>query len=197
MSISDEHLDLLKKGILMITSVPEEELNKLQDIFFSKTLSRDEYFLREGELPKQIGFIISGVVRFYYTTDKGEDFIKSFATEETFITSYSAILRNKASTFFIQALEETTLLVTNYIDFVQVTKRHPSWQVMVNRILETLYLKKEKRENQFLSDDAQTRYEKFKIEFPNLKNRVHQYHIASYLGITNVSLSRLRKKNKN
>jgi CRP-like cAMP-binding protein len=96
--------------------------------------------------------------------------------------------------FSIQALEESHLLVCNLQPVVELFDQHRCWERLGRKLAEQLYIKKETREAEFLLDDAETRYNNFQRAYPGLEHRLAQYHVASYLGITPVALSRIRRR---
>ncbi|GAB1541248.1 Crp/Fnr family transcriptional regulator [Scytonema sp. NUACC21] len=183
----------LSSFLQAITAIPENEIQKLTSIFYPLSLPAGKFFICPGEIPTQIGFIVSGILRLYYVNNEGIEFTKSFCQEKDFVAAYSALILNKPARFFIEALEDSLLLVANYQSYQQLCNEHPCWQIIEHRFVEALFIKKEKREGELLLDDATTRYKKFLMEYPTLEHRAKQYHIASYLGISPVSLSRIRK----
>jgi CRP-like cAMP-binding protein len=176
----------------LITEIPESEIHKLNHIFHPVTLPAGEFFIKAGEVPKTIGFVVSGLLRLYYLDNSGTEFTKSFCLENEFIAAYSALLSNQPSRLFIETLEDTNLLVADYQEYQKLANEHHCWQIINCKLSQNLFIKKEKRESELLLDDATTRYLNFLTEYPQLETRVKQYHIASYLGITPVSLSRVR-----
>ncbi|MBD2692077.1 Crp/Fnr family transcriptional regulator [Anabaena catenula] len=177
-----------------LTEIPESEIYKISSIFYPVKLPVGEFFIKAGELPKTIGFVISGLLRLYYLDHSGTEFTKSFCLDNEFIAAYSALLLKEPSRLFIEALEDTNLLVADYTDYQKLAQKHICWQIVNCKLTQALFIKKEKRESELLLDDATTRYLNFLAEYPQLATRVKQYHIASYLGITTVSLSRIRAK---
>jgi CRP-like cAMP-binding protein len=190
---ANDHAMLYKK-LILYSEIPPKEFEKLVKISRICYFKKGEYFQRVGDLPHKFGFVISGILRLYYINDSGDEFNKSLCIENDFVAAYSALLQNRASRLSIQALEETTLLVIGYKDYLKLLNQHMCWQILGRRIAENLFIKKEEKESQFLLDSAETRYLKFLKEYPCLEVRIKQYHIASYLGITPVALSRIRTK---
>lgn len=94
------------------------------------------------------------------------------------------MLLTQPSRLFIEALEDSKLLVANYSAYRSLSEAHPCWQTVNCKIAEALFVKKEKRESSLLLDDAKTRYLSFLAEYPGLDARLKQHYIASYLGIT-------------
>lgn len=183
----------LSSVLQTLVEMPADELAKLHCVFQEITLNTGEFLVRAGEIPSRIAFIVSGLLRLYYVNSAGSEFTKSFCPENHFVTAYSALVLKQSAQFFIEALEDSLLLVADYSQFTQLYAENFCWQIINHKLVEALFIKKEKREAELLLDDATTRYQKFLIEYPNLEHRVKQYHIASYLGISPVSLSRIRK----
>jgi CRP-like cAMP-binding protein len=175
-----------------LIDLPDDEAIVATKLFQPSSLKRDEFFVRAGETPKAIAIVISGILRLYYVDPEGNEYSKSFCAENSFVAAYSALLLQQPSRLSIQALEDTKLLVADYTLFRSLSAAHPCWQALNCKIAEFLFVKKEKRESALLLDDATTRYLNFQVEYPGLETRIKQHHIASYLGIAPISLSRIR-----
>ena len=184
----------LKAAISHLVAPPENEWNSFEALFHARHLKSGDYFIRAGEHAEDLGFINVGLVRFFYQTPGGSEFNKSFAQENGFLAAHSAFLTKTTTRFSIQALEDCELLVANISDMTNLYNKHQCWEKLGRILAEELYIRKEQREAEFLLDNAETRYRTFQCQFPNLENRLTQYHVASYLGITPVALSRIRKK---
>jgi CRP-like cAMP-binding protein len=172
--------------------IPREELRKLFKRKKIICLKKDEYFLQAGEIPERLGYNISGLLRLFYIDDSGNEINKHFVIEKTLAVAYNFFLRREESNIYIQALEDTKLLVIDYKTYNDLLNSHICWQKVARKMAEMLFILGQKRESDFLLIDAQERYLKFLQDYPNLVNRISQYHIASYLGITPESLSRIR-----
>jgi CRP-like cAMP-binding protein len=188
------HFITLKTIINQLVSPPEYEWEHFESLFNIRHYKAGDYFIRAGEESESLGFINVGLFRFFYQTPKGTEFNKSFAQENGFIAAYSAYLTKTPARFNIQALENGQVLVANLAQIVSLYDKHPCWERLGRLLAQELYIKKEQREAEFLLDDAETRYRSFQQRYPGLEDRLTQYHVASYLGITPVALSRIRKK---
>jgi CRP-like cAMP-binding protein len=175
-----------------LADIPDAEMAKAVDLFRPMRLRRGAFFMQAGDIPQSIGFLVSGVMRLYYMDEHGREYTKSFCVPPDVVSAYSALLLGVPSRLFIDALEDSVLLMAPYDAFVSLAAMHVCWEVAQRKIAERLFIKKEQRESTLLLDDAQTRYLAFLDQYPGLEQRVKQYHIASYLGITPVSLSRIR-----
>ncbi|HAA27314.1 MAG TPA: Crp/Fnr family transcriptional regulator [Cyanobacteria bacterium UBA8553] len=179
-----------------LITLTENEAAEIACLFQTHTLNQNDFWVRAGEIPQTIGFVISGILRLCYVDANGNEFTKSFCAENSFVAAYSALLLRQPSRLFIQALEDTSLLIADYSTYRSLSESHLSLQQLNCKIAESLFIKKERREAALLLDDAKTRYLNFLEEYPRLETRLKQYHIASYLGITPVSLSRIRSQLK-
>ncbi|QTH42550.1 Crp/Fnr family transcriptional regulator [Cohnella sp. LGH] len=125
---------------------------------------------------------------------RGDEYNKSFCSAHDFIASYGSLLAGVPSRISIQALADSLLLTIRYSDFRSLYDRQLCWERLGRLLIERLYVKKELREREFLALSAEARYLKFLERYGHLETAIPQYHIASYLGITPVALSRIRKK---
>jgi len=175
-------------------SVPESEWAYVAPLLHERRFLKHDYLVRAGEVASNFYFIVQGLVRFFYSTEDGKEFNKFFAMENRFAGSFHSLILNEPCGFYIQAMESTRTLVLPNRQLNELYDRHPCWQQMGRRNAEMLVLIKEAREKELLLDSLETRYRRFLQEYPGLVDRLPQYHIASYLGVTDVALSRIRKK---
>jgi CRP-like cAMP-binding protein len=186
----------IKQVLSQLVSPPDHELDEFLKLFQIRSIEKGAYFVRAGDRSTELAFVNAGLLRFFYQTTDGKEFNKSFVAENQFTAAYSAFLTDMPARFSIQALEECHLLICDLHMVVNMFDRHDCWERLGRILAEQLFIKKEAREAEFLLDDAETRYRNFQKQYPGLEGRVAQYHVASYLGITPVALSRIRKKLK-
>lgn len=139
-------------------------------------------------------FLLDGLVREYYITDDGREHAKSFVRAGSFVAAYTDHILARPSNVWIQALEETRALVFPFAAFDALREANPVWARIDRRVLEALFAHKEHREFQFLTMDASQSYRRLLDDFPGIEDLVPQYHLASYLGITPIALSRIRRR---
>lgn len=188
--MKDQFIQLLKS----IIDLPSQQESEIRAICSIRQLAKGEHFIRAGEIPAKMAFNLQGLLRYYYLDKKGNDFTKGFFAEGAPITSYSAMIQNRESYFSIEALEDSVLVVFAYSDWKQLLNKHECWRQLLILLLEKGYCAKETREREFLVLDAEEKYRIFIRSFPDIENRIKQHYIASYLGITPVALSRIRRK---
>ncbi len=177
-----------------IIDLPEAEEAKILKLLKPTKIAKGEYYIREGQIPKKFGFVESGLFRYLYINNKGTEFTKNFILENSFISAYSAMISQQPSRMFIEALEDSFVYDLSYNDWLELKKGHECWNQFLVVILEKAFSTKEIRERDLLLLEAQERYDIFKKEFPTLENRIKQHLVASYLGISPISLSRIRNK---
>lgn len=162
--------------------------------FMHHSYQTGEHIIEAGERVSQIGFMVSGLARYYYLTREGKEYNKAFAQPGQPLTSIIALVTGQPSPFFIQALTPCECLFLAYEKLVLLCDQHPEWASLGRHLLEQLAIKKERREADFLLLSAQERYEKFLVEYREIADSLPNYHIASYLGLTEVGLSRIRRR---
>ena len=189
-------LENFKRIVDQIASVPESEWGLFVQHLSARTFAKNDYLVRVGDVANNFYFISKGLVRFFYCTEDGKEFNKHFAMENGFAGSFHSLILQEPCGFFIQALEKTETIVLPNRVLNEFYDRHACWERIGRKNAELLVLIKEAREKELLLDSLEVRYQRFLKEFPGLVDRISQYHIASFLGVTDVALSRIRKKIK-
>ena len=173
-------------------------LNKQQTDFIrskAKTLelNKDEYFSEAGKIPRQVGFILDGVIRFCYYNNKGEEITHAFSYDNHFVSDHQKFEAQVVASEYIQAVTNCKLLTFSKKDWDEIGNTIVGWSAITALIEKNCLLKAIERRSPLVSEDATTRYLSFMEHFSALANRIPLSHIASYLGITQQSLSRIRK----
>jgi CRP-like cAMP-binding protein len=174
--------------------LPEKRIDEFLAITKEKSVKASNYFIRAGEVPRKIALVTSGLFRYVYTSEKGDEFTKGIIAENLFLSSYSAMIMGRPSYFSIEALEDSKILEISWKDFTSLLSDNNFWVEFLLKFVEKGYMIKEKRERDLLLLDAETRYKNFLVEFPGMDQRIKQGIIASYLGIKPETLSRIRRK---
>ena len=155
---------------------------------------KGDFLFKQGDTDTSIYVVKSGLLKAYYLTLEGKEFIKSFIAEGEFIGSLIACYSREPCTFSLACLEDCSLLKISFADLQAVADSDPKFLSLVNNSLTSLAMKKERREYELLCLSAQDRYTLFKQRMPNIVDRVTQNDIARYLGITPVALSRMKNQ---
>jgi len=137
---------------------------------------------------------VSGVIRCYISTESGKEFNKSFYTPTSFVGSLTALRKREPSMFAYETLTDCKLYEVDYYELIDLCDNNSILKDLQENVLGILFAQYEKRLVELISMDATERYlELIKLN-PDIEKLISQYHIASYLGITAVQLSRIRKK---
>lgn len=149
-------------------------------------------FLGAGERADEIAMVYSGGLREYFVLADGSERTKGFNLAGDFAGSLSDLLSGEPARTWVVAEVPTVLLVTRWADYLALTEAWPGWQRFARAIAENLYRRKVQREYELLALDAASRYRLALQRWPTLEHVFKQRHVASYVGITPVHLSRLR-----
>ena len=178
----------LINAIHPITNEAWEDFVPLLECF---ELSKNDYLVRQGERVHHCYLLTEGVVRVYFNKE-GNEYNKTFFISGMFPTSLTSLIAEKPSHLFFQALTTSRLVKFSYRSFKDLFERHRCFEQLMLKILEREWIAKEEHDIHMVTNDATTNYELFLHKYPDLENLIPQYHIASYLGITPIQLSRIR-----
>jgi CRP-like cAMP-binding protein len=184
----------IKRLVSHLTAFSEQDWSGVQHLIRTATYKKGERFLSIGDPCDRFGVVEEGIFRIYYIDVDGKDAIKTFRSQGAFIGSYAEFLRGIPSRLCVEALSDSVLSVVQADDMMETFKKSGPWEQVGRKIAEQLYLEKEEREYQFLCMDAAKRYEAFLRKYADCHERIPDYMVASYLGITPVYLSKLKKE---
>lgn len=177
-----------------INPISEETLSELQECFKPMRLQKNEFFVRDGEHAKRIGFLQEGIVRAFFTSREGKEYSKQFFVGPSIIGAYSSLLTRQPNKIAQQALTTCDILVADFTELVKLYDKFHDLERLGRKIAEYYFLEKEQKELEMALLDADKRYLLMREKFPTIESIVPQYHIASYLGISPTQLSRIRRK---
>lgn len=161
--------------------------------FKEYSLKEGEYFCKAGHVSDKIGFVTSGLLRSFYTT-KGKELTTFFAIPGSIAVALRSFLKNSPAIENIQASKDAILLVLHRKDLYQLYNENWKWQQVGRILIERYYVHLEERTFHLQSKSAYEKYNQFIEEYPAVIQEVPLYQIASFLGITAETLSRIRKK---
>jgi CRP-like cAMP-binding protein len=173
----------------------EEDLAILLSKFREVSLKKGELLIKEGGSCDFIGFINTGCLVCVYNIN-GTEVIDEFSLENEFIADYKSFLDDKPAEKDVRCLEDSTILIISKSDLTALYSQKHSFERVGRLIAESLFKNWHKKALSLLVDDAITRYSVLVKNRPTLTQRVPQYLIATYLGVTPQSLSRIRKESK-
>jgi CRP-like cAMP-binding protein len=171
----------------------QKDISIILEFLSPKDIPKGKYFLKQGQWSDEIAFIEKGAFQLTYT-NKGKQWTKGFSFESDWLGSLRSLVSKQANLYSIIALEDSKILSVSYSNLVNsVDSSYLNTELLLPFVID-LYLKKEEREFDFLSLSAEERYKKFLDQYGSNSKRLKQNHIASYLGITNVALSRIHSR---
>jgi hypothetical protein len=172
-------------------------LNKPQiELVLSKAtelhLKTDAYFSEAGKIPRQVGFLVEGVIRGCYYSNKGQEITRCFISENSLVADYVNFEANASSSEYLQACTDCKLIVFSKSNWEELSNIIVGWDKIKSKMVQ-LCMYQKSRKGPVISQDATTRYLKFLEHYPSLTNRIPLSYVASYIGVTQQSLSRIRK----
>ncbi|WP_157305405.1 Crp/Fnr family transcriptional regulator [Chitinophaga tropicalis] len=172
----------------------DQEFEILSSAFQPRSLRKKQYFLQEGEVCKYMGFIVKGAVRQYSVDDKGVEHIVNLSIENWWVGDRESWVMLTPSVYNIDAWEDTDLLVITRADFLGLLDSVPAMHGIIKSLDEKHAIATQKRLTASISFSAEKRYADLASRYPELLQRFPQHLIASYLGITKETLSRVRQR---
>ena len=172
---------------------PEEE-SVLKQYLTPKKLRKKQYLLQEGDVCKFVAFVEKGALRSYVIDEKGVERIVQFALEGWQISDLYSFLTGEAATYNIDALEDSELLLVSKSAHEELLKALPKYETWIRLQITGAYIALQKRLTSVISLSLEERYTAFSSHYPQIVQRVPQHMIASYMGLTPETLSRVRKK---
>ena len=186
--------NLLRTHIEKRIHLTKEEFNRCTQFFTPRKIRKRQFLLREGDVCKHLAFVNNGCLREYTVDHKGEEHILQFAIEDWWISDLQSFLTGSASTRNIDAVHDCEVLMLERTARDSLLKAVPKMERFFRLLLESNYVATHRRINDSLATSAEERYLAFIKTYPALVEQVSQNQIASYLGITPQSLSRIRKE---
>ncbi|MCB0382760.1 MAG: Crp/Fnr family transcriptional regulator [Psychroserpens sp.] len=174
-------------------NVSKEAFFILKNIATRKILKSREKTIDQGGMSSKLYFLTSGLMRSVRVSELGKEYTKNIYSPISFLGPLSSILTQKPSLLTYEALTDCVVYEIDYYDFLKLTQTTIEISNVYNRILEYLFLIYEKKQFESISLNATERYQLLKTRIPDIDRQIPQYQIASYLNITPVQLSRIRK----
>lgn len=182
-----------------ILELPKEAVSKCSNFYSSKSISKNQILLQQGEVCNDTYFVEKGLLRMYSIDKSGKEHIIQFAPEKWLISDRSSLFFNEKSNYYIESIEDSEILLLKSDFFSRLNESFPHASERNDLLLQKHIRNLQNRVNSLLADTAEERYLNFIKMYPDILLRVPQWMVASYLGITPESLSRVRKSlaNKN
>ncbi|WP_435263806.1 Crp/Fnr family transcriptional regulator [Tenacibaculum sp. nBUS_03] len=169
-----------------------------ETILFSKIVHRnylkDQYIVQQGDVCKSANFIISGCTKTFYVDKEGQEHIVMFSIEDWWTSDLGSFITQTSADFNVQCIESTQLIQFTYDNLEELYKEIPKLERLFRKIIERAFVASQRRIIRNFSLSAKERYQIFKKSNPLIDQRVPQYMIASYLGVTKEFLSKIKSQ---
>jgi len=172
---------------------PEEEA-QIKNYLTPKKLKKKQYLLQEGDVCKTIAFIEKGALKAYSVDDNGNEHIIQFGLEGWTISDLYSFLTGEPSTYNIDAIEDSELVLINKSAHEELLLKVPKYETYTRLNITGAYLAMQKRLTSIIGSPVEERYANFTALYPNIVQRVPQHMIASYMGLSPETLSRIRRR---
>ncbi|PKF74780.1 Crp/Fnr family transcriptional regulator [Chryseobacterium sp. PMSZPI] len=183
---------IFEKYLSLTGGLSVEEINFSAQFFKPIRLKKGDFFIREDEYCRYVGFIISGAVKAYAVDKEGKENITCFKFENEFVTSFQEFVMQGKSRRSIRAIEDTVMYRISYLDYQHLLGRVTAWNGIIKSVIEQEYDQKERYLLNYNNRSAVDKYRHMLSEEPMLVQRVATQDLASYLGITQRSLTRAK-----
>lgn len=195
MSNKDE---IIARHLRNFASLNDEDIAVGQPFWKPRTIKKGDFFNMQSMVCNDLGLVVKGIFRIYYHDPKSDtDKNLFFFSENQFVVSFRSFISQKACWYYIEAMEDSEIVFISYKDLNNLYEANANWAKFGRLLAELFFSYAQTRTEEFVFFSHEERYLRLLEEHPNIVERIPAYHISSFLGITNPSLSRIRKRIKN
>lgn len=188
---------MIKEYLKSFNLLLDKEIDEFIRVAQPKVLKKGDHFIFQGEVCREIGFVNSGLLRSYYYSEKGEDVTTCFYFANTFLTAYSSLISGLPSVESIEAIADVQLISLSKASLNYLENSHANWLKFSKVMAEREYLVLEKRNHMLQSKSAEAKYIDLLTNHSEYLKQIPLKYLASYLGITQRHLSRIRSSISN
>ncbi|MPR32506.1 cyclic nucleotide-binding domain-containing protein [Cytophagaceae bacterium SJW1-29] len=187
-------IEALKVHIQKFVDINEEDIVRISSYFKHHKIKKKQYLLVENQLCRSNYFVVRGCLRMFFTNEKGKENTIQFALENWWLADYTAFSTQKASSFAIQAIENSEVLSLDYVDHETMLEQFPQMERYFRIIHQRAHAASQFRIKYLYDLSSEEFYHQFNKLHPEFVQRIPQYLLASFLGFTPEYLSEIRKK---
>lgn len=196
MAMTDKN-EIIAQHLKNFAALTDKDIAEGQMSWKSRTIKKGDYFNMQRMVCNDLGLVVKGIFRIYYSDpDTGEEKNLFFFSENQFVVSFRSFISRNPCWYFIEAMEDSEIVFISYNDLNNLYETNPNWGRFGRLLAELFFSYAQTRTEEFMFFSHEERYRRLLQEHPNILNRIPAYHISSFLGITNPSLSRIRKRMK-
>jgi len=186
-------MEALINYLLQFGHLNQQQIDLVKSKGTFKELRKDEYYAEAGKTPREIAFLTEGIFRICYYNNKGEEITKYFIDENNFVVDINSYNQNIPSSEYVHTITDCKMIVFSKEAMQELSMTIIGWDSIISKITAKGFVEKVNKISSMMAEDATERYLSFFTKFPKLANRIPLSYLASYLGITQSSLSRIRK----
>jgi len=189
--------DVITQHLKNFAALTDKDIAEGQAFWKPKHIKKGDYFNMQKMVCNDLGLVVKGIFRIYYhdpVTDVEKNLF--FFSENQFVVSFRSFISQKVCMYFIEAMEDSEIMFISYKDLNYLYDTNANWAKFGRLLAELFFSYAQTRTEEFVFFSHEERYLRLLEEYPNIVERIPSYHISSYLGITNPSLSRIRKRVK-
>lgn len=179
--------------LLQFGQLNQQQIDLIKEKASILNLNKEDYFSEAGKIAKQVAFVNSGILRVCHYNKNGDEITRYFIDENNFAVDLTSFTYKIPSSEYVQAVTDCNLIIFTEEGLKDLSNTIIAWDSIINQITAKSLIEKVHRISPMLAEDAKERYINFLTKFPQLANRIPLSLLASYLGITQSSLSRIRK----
>lgn len=186
-------MEQLINYILQFGQLNQQQIDLVKSKAVSKQTPKDAYYHEAGKIPREVIFITEGIMRICFYNNRGDEITKYFIDENNFLADINSYNQGIPSTEYVQAVTDCHYIALSKKALDELSMTIIGWDAIIARITARGLADKVNRISPMMTEDATERYLNFLTNFPSLANRIPLAYMASYLGITQSSLSRIRR----
>jgi CRP-like cAMP-binding protein len=186
-------MEKLINYLLQFGQLNQQQIELVKSKAQEVELKKEEYFSEAGKIPRRVAFVNEGILRVCYYNSNGDEITKYFIDENNFAVDINSFTQKIPSSEYVQAVTDCKLIIFSREALEELSLIIIAWDNIISRITAKSLIDKVNRLSPMLNEDAKVRYLSFLDKFPQVANRIPLSLLASYLGITQSSLSRIRK----
>lgn len=190
-----DNFEVLEAHLSNFAALTSKDIDAARPFWKPRKIAKGDFFNMQYVVCNDLGLVVRGIFRIYYADpETGTEKNLFFFSENQFLVSFRSFISQKICHYFIQAMEDSEIMYISYSDLSHLYDTHPQWAKFGRLLAELFFTYSQTRAEELLFIKHEERYIRLLEEHPNIINRIPAYHISSYLGITNPSLSRIRKR---
>lgn len=190
-----EHFEILRAHLTKFNVLTDKDIAASEPFWKLRKIDKGDFFNMQYLVCNDLGLVVKGIFRIYYVDpNTSEEKNLYFFSENQFLVSFRSLVNRKACDYFIQAMEDSEVIYISYRDLTTFYRTSTNWAIFGRLLTELFFAYSHTRAEELLFITHEQRFLRLLDENPNIVKRIPAYQISSYLGITNPSLSRMRKR---